>query len=420
MKWTWFQMAEFSGIIILLLLSFGKIVEGRCPKYMYEVPNRPELCDLCRICPDNVEGTPYIQPGCHEQLPNGRKVQCSNINFSKPACAERKPEIGSLRCSDGNTVYSTCSLRCPRGYKPTVSHNVTCLAEPHIQWSHLSPICQSKRQSKQKKKHRHRVLSAVAMFFIVVLFLLGPWCILICLISYNKKQEQHSLQTEQAAKNPRSRVVMKLINAEHSQRCYVLRNKWVAKDGANVTISATPKEEALTVTALTVEKIGPNSAIYMAPRSAPSQIILHNVSAQHPGRYNWIVNLSDGTSECGVFFLEVKVSALSGLSRQGTGFGRLMKNRSDVQRLCVLLDQEEVPSVVSWRDIATSPLLNYDLQQINHEEYHLKGKPWTKGPTMNVLTLLHQKGTTIASLTEFLNNHMSPTSEPLQILNKYL
>ncbi|XP_067662948.1 uncharacterized protein [Haliotis asinina] len=420
MKWTWFQMAEFSGIIILLLLSFGKIVEGHCSKYMYEVPNRPELCGMCHICPDNKEQKPYIQPGCHEQLPDGRKVHCNNIAFSKPACVEWKPEIGSLKCSDNNTVYSTCSLRCPRGYKPTVSHNITCLADPHIHWSQLFPFCQNKRQSQQEKKYRHKVLSAVAMFFMAVLFLLGPWCILICLINWNKKQEQRSLLTEQAAKNPRSRVVMKLINAEHSQRCYVLRNKWVAKDGTNVTISATPKEEALAVTALTVEKIGSNSAIYMAPQSAPSQIILHNVSTQHPGRYNWIADLSDGTSECGVFFLEVKLSALSGLSRQGTGFGRLMKNRSDIQRLCVLFDQEEVPRVISWRDIAMSPLLNYDLQQINHDEYHLKGKPWMKGPTMNVLTLLHQKGTTIASLTEFLKDHMIPTSEPLQILNKYL
>ncbi|XP_046335370.2 uncharacterized protein LOC124117493 [Haliotis rufescens] len=418
MKSTWFRMAEFSGIIILLLLSFGKIVEGHCSKYLYELPNRPEMCDMCRICPDYMEIAAYIQPGCHDQLSDGRKVQCSGMDFIKPACTEWKPEIGSLRCSDNNSVYSSCSLRCPRGFKPSDPDNITCLAEPHLQWSLPLPFCQNKKQSDWRKKHG--VLSGVAIFFMVVLFLLGPWCILICLINWNKKQEQHSLQTEQAAQNPKGQVVMKLINAVHSQRCYVLRNKWIAKDGTNVMISATPKEDTLVVTALSAEKAGSGGEVYTAPQSAPSQIVLHSVSTQHPGRYNWIADLSDGTSECGVFFLEVKVSTLSGPSGQGSGFGRLMKNRSDVQRLCVLFDQEEVPGVISWRTIAVSPLLDYDMQQVKHDEYHLKGKPRGNGPTMKVLTLLHQKGTTIARLTEFLQEHMSPTSEPLQILNKYL
>ncbi|XP_046335368.2 uncharacterized protein LOC124117491 isoform X4 [Haliotis rufescens] len=455
---------HLTGAIVLLLLNFGKVVQAHCSNktFYYKLPNSHNDCGLCRICPREVVDShqlyeKHLQEECQHlpALPDGRLPHCHSTSFDKPSCEKWAPHNGRAVCSNGNTVYSTCFLQCNVGYRPSNSTNITCTDRPQPKWDRHFTHCTGGGTG----------LDTVAVVFIVIVIVaaavLGVVVIFICV--KKKSSTDADIDIEEQVAPPAVRNV-RITLANATQRCYKL-HKWSAKRGSTVTVMAYSKGCGIQyLVLLKRESKTGDPAVYSSKPNGPSQVDLVSLDYSHQGSYNWIVQLTDGTTERGHFKLVVKKhmfpvrSIYAGLCPSGNipvavqcsagqpstspkceadnilshtqpepqpvrdkmeGYSRLMQTRQDVRTLCRLLDREEQDGHVSWHVIVTSPLLGYDRDFLSFLEYHRKGRMYD-GPMCHVLNLMKQNGTTVEELIELLQQYQPSSNKAIAVLEKYL
>ncbi|XP_046335365.2 uncharacterized protein LOC124117491 isoform X1 [Haliotis rufescens] len=297
---------HLTGAIVLLLLNFGKVVQAHCSNktFYYKLPNSHNDCGLCRICPREVVDShqlyeKHLQEECQHlpALPDGRLPHCHSTSFDKPSCEKWAPHNGRAVCSNGNTVYSTCFLQCNVGYRPSNSTNITCTDRPQPKWDRHFTHCTGGGTG----------LDTVAVVFIVIVIVaaavLGVVVIFICV--KKKSSTDADIDIEEQVAPPAVRNV-RITLANATQRCYKL-HKWSAKRGSTVTVMAYSKGCGIQyLVLLKRESKTGDPAVYSSKPNGPSQVDLVSLDYSHQGSYNWIVQLTDGTTERGHFKLVVK------------------------------------------------------------------------------------------------------------------